>query len=148
MKTKYKTIGLLFGTLIIGVVVGMLLHATFLRGQFRKHIHKIRTEDGFIQRFEDLIQPTAEQHIQLEKILKKHFEEMDKQHEVFRALMDSLKTDIDSVLTEEQRQRLQKSMFLGRSKSPRRPPFSQTDFMKPPGGPPPGPPPKPPDSRK
>jgi septal ring factor EnvC (AmiA/AmiB activator) len=145
MKTKYKTIGLLFGTLVVGILVGMLLHATFLRSQFRKHIHKIRTEDGFIQRFEDLIQPTEEQRVQLETVLKKHFEEMDKQRDVFRALMDSLKADIDSVLTEEQRQRLQKNMFLERSKSPRRPPFPQHDFMEPPPG---GPPPEPPDNRR
>ena len=145
MKTKYKTIGLLFGTLIIGVVVGMLLHATFLRGQFRRHIHKIRTEDGFVQRFEDLIQPTEEQRVQLEKILKKHFEKMDAQHKVLRALMDSLRTDIDSVLTEEQRQRLQKSMFLERPKSHRRPHFSRHGFTKPPGLPPDSPP-EPPDS--
>jgi uncharacterized membrane-anchored protein YhcB (DUF1043 family) len=140
MKTRYKTIGLLFGTLIIGVVVGILLHATFLRGQFRKHIHRLRTEDGFIQRFEDLIQPTEVQRVQLEKVLKKHFEEMDKQHEAFRDLMDSLKTDIDSILTEEQRQRLQKSMFLGRPKPPRGQSFHRPRFMKPPGPPlePPG----------
>ncbi len=135
MKTRYKTIGLLFGTLIIGVVVGILLHATFLRGQFRKHIHRLRTEDGFIQRFEDLIQPTEVQRVQLEKVLKKHFEEMDKQHEAFRDLMDSLKTDIDSILTEEQRQRLQKSMFLGRSKLTRGPSFHHSRFQKPPDSP-------------
>ena len=143
MKTRYKTIGLLFGTLLIGIVIGMILHTIFLRGQFRKHIHKIRTEDGFIQRFEDLIQPTEEQRAQLEEVLKKHFEEMDKQHEIFRTLTDSLKTDIDHILTEEQRQRLQKSMFLGRPKPRHGPPFPPPDFMEPPG-----PPPEPPDSRK
>jgi septal ring factor EnvC (AmiA/AmiB activator) len=136
MKTRYKTIGLLSGTLIIGVVVGMLLHATFLQGQFRKHIHRLRTEDGFIQRFEDLIQPTEEQRVQLEKVLKKHFEEMDKQHEAFRVLMDSLKTDIDSILTDEQRQRLQKSMFLAKPKSPHGPSFRRPRFMESPGSPP------------
>jgi hypothetical protein len=143
MKTRYKTIGLLFGTLFIGIVIGIMLHTTFLRGQFRKHIHRIRTEEGFIQRFEDLIQPTEEQRVRLEEVLKKHFEEMDKQHEVFRALTDSLKTDMDYILTEEQRQRLQKSMFLGRPKPRRGRPFPPHHFMKPPG-----PPPEPPDTGK
>ncbi len=136
MKIKYKTVLLLLGTLVLGIVFGIMIHATFIRSQFRRQIRHIQTPIGFMHHFEKLIEPTEEQQIQFEKVLKKHFVEMEKHRTVFRALMDSLKTDIDSILTEEQRQRLQKSMFLERPKPPRGAPFPPPDFMKPPGRPP------------
>jgi hypothetical protein len=142
MKTQVKTASILLGTFLAGGILGFVLHGTLIRKDFREHALRMRTPEGFIHRFEKVIDPTDEQRKEIRKLLRDHFEEMVQHQETFRSRMDSLKKDIDALLTEEQRERLKKDSLLERE--------PDRDSRKHGGRPPhpfdPPPPPFPPDS--
>lgn len=114
MKTQWKTAAVLAGTFVLGGVLGFVLHGTFIRSDFRRHVHHMRTPEGFIHRFERVIEPTDAQRKEIRKILRDHFQDMMKHQEQFQARMDSVRQDIDALLTEEQKQRLKHSPLLER----------------------------------
>ncbi|NQT23876.1 hypothetical protein HQ585_00820 [candidate division KSB1 bacterium] len=123
MKTKMKTASILLGTFFIGGVLGFILHATFIRNDFREHALRMRTPEGFIHRFEKVIEPTDAQRKEIRKILNDHFQEMVQHQDEFRSRMDLVRKDIEALLTEEQKERLKKDSLLERdsnSKSRRR----------------------------
>ena len=48
MNTKTKTVGLLIGTLVVGMVLGAFLHSLFIRHTVKRMSHKWRKPDIFI----------------------------------------------------------------------------------------------------
>lgn len=147
MKVQIKSTLLLMGTLLVGIVLGMILHETFLVRHFQSRTHQMRDPQRFIHHFEEIIQPTDAQREEIKKILKKHYNKMMSERRIFEAKMDSLRTELESVLTEEQKVRLKNSHLLKQNRQPRRhfrkePPYphrpGHEPFMD---GPPPTPPP-------
>lgn len=144
MKVQLKSTLLLMGTLLVGIVLGMILHETFLEQRYHSRVRKMRDPQMFIHHFENIIQPTDAQREELKKILQKHYKKMMMERNVFQAKMDSLRTELESVLTEEQKARLKDSRLLKRDGPPRY--FRDKDGFPPPGpnidpfmeGPPPG----------
>lgn len=106
MKTRSKTILVLFVTLLIGMILGAQLHSIWMWHNFRRMTFRMRTPDGFIERFERIIEPTEEQREAIRKVLKKHHGKLIRFQKDFPAMMDSLRKDMDSILTEEQKARL------------------------------------------
>ncbi len=145
MKTQTKLASILIATLLIGMVLGFIGHGIFYRDQFKRRAQRMRTSEGFMQRFEQVIQPSDTQRVEIRKILKRHFEQMMQQQTTFRKNMDSFKKDLDSVLTEDQRKRLQESLMRDRPEQ-----FGRRSRHEHSRGPGEGPPPEgpPPDSLK
>jgi hypothetical protein len=117
MKTQTKLISMLIVTLLIGMVLGFIGHGIFFRDQFKRRAQRMRTPEGFMERFEQVIQPTDEQRTEIRKILQRHYERMMQQQNAFRESMDTFKKDLDSLLTSEQRERLQENLMKERQRS-------------------------------
>lgn len=116
MSTKATTTLVVLGTLVIGIVVGVLLGG-LLRQEREREIERMLPQRLFQSAMESIIRPTEEQRQALDKIVSKRFEQIAKireqyQTEVF-ALHDSLKSDLASVLSEDQLQRLEKHIARG-----------------------------------
>ena len=142
MTTKSKTAVLFSLTFITGLVLGGLIHSLFIAKTVNRMSHKFRSPDFFVERFDALLQPTPEQRIQIDKILRKHHREMMRLHELVPARFDSLKKELDAVLTDEQRSKLEKQFENMNRKPKMRPPHHMNDHKPgPPGEPPPPPPP-------
>lgn len=138
MNTQVKTILVIAITLVIGIVLGALIHGAVMENRIRDMAFRMRSDEGFMQRMEMIIQPDESQREAMRKILRKHFQRMSDYQEKFIVMMDSLRTELDSILTEEQRKRLERGPFRT---GPRRfgPPFGKErpwkgkdrPFMKP-----------------
>lgn len=113
MSTKSTTTLVVLGTLVIGIVIGVLLGG-LLREKREQEIDRMLPQRRFQSAMENIIKPTAQQRRALHKILSKRFEQIAKireqhQSEVF-AIYDSLRSDVASILTDEQLQRLETNL--------------------------------------
>ncbi|MBN2102529.1 hypothetical protein JW835_00645 [bacterium] len=118
MKTMTKTVVLLILTFVLGVISGAVLQGFLIRQHIKKFNRHMRTPEGFIERFERIIDPTDEQRKEIRAILEKHHQKMMQFHKEFPMHMDSLKTDLDSILTEEQKEKLKKMRPFIKKKQP------------------------------
>ena len=138
MSVKWKSVFIIVATLVIGILIGTFLAGPVLhRRAGRRHID--RGPEVFTQMMERVIRPTAEQEEAVRAVLEEHSARLEELHEDFRTrmvtTMDSLKADLDLLLTEEQKARLeerQRRLDRFMEKGPR--PGTK-------GAPPPGPPP-------
>ena len=116
MTTKVKTLIILLSTLVIGVAVGALASGA-LRDRREHEIHRMPPHHRFLRSMHEIIQPTEGQADALDNILdrrSKQLSELNERHqsEVF-AIMDSMRTELASVLTDEQRTRLETQLTMG-----------------------------------
>jgi hypothetical protein len=130
MQIHTKTALILFATLIIGLVLGALVSGPLLFHHLDGQIGP-RLSEHFVRRFEELIDPGEEQKNKVHSILENHaanFMEMHHRHRAeMETLMDSLHTELFSVLTDEERERLEES--LDRHRGFREgPPFRRRGF--------------------
>jgi hypothetical protein len=110
MKTRTKTILIITVTLIIGMIVGSVLTGTILRSyRFRDRIAHMRTQEGFVARFERIIKPNQVQKDKVHEILLEHFGRMESTSSKFftqmKILQDTLNMHIEPILTPEQKKR-------------------------------------------
>ncbi len=61
MNVKYKSILIISATLIIGMILGSVITASFLKNRAFNRIAEWRNERGFVNRIERIIQPDKEQ---------------------------------------------------------------------------------------
>jgi hypothetical protein len=142
MKTNTKTVLIIVATLLIGIIIGALGNG-FMVHRFARRTADARHRDMFVERMVELIDPAPEQEPVVRGILTRHAEEFSKLTDNFReetsALFDSLRSELDPVLTDEQKAQLEdRHQRFGRhSKRGGMPPRHE------PGeGPPPPPPPE------
>jgi hypothetical protein len=110
MSIQVKSTLIVLATLFLGVLIGILgsrwLHEA---PQFKPH--EMRDPGNFIEFNERLIQPTTAQRDTIRKILIKYysrFTELDRQHrEDLKAVLDSMRKELDPILTDEQRKRME-----------------------------------------
>ncbi len=146
MNMKVKTTLIIIATLIIGIIFGALLSRAYLHHRIRRAFVMV-DPNRFMPFFEQIIDPTPEQSDQIRKIIRKHANDVLEIRNDFEARMsssfESLQKNLDSVLTPEQKDRLEKMMRERRPRMRRdMPPFPRRD------GPYPEPPPKfPPDKK-
>jgi hypothetical protein len=130
MKTGTKTILIILITLIIGMIIGALVTGVFARHRVRR-FRSMREPGHLVARIERIIGPDESQREAVREILREHSEQFLEIHSQFEgemlALRDSLKKDLDPLLTDEQKARLERGPrhqgpFEGKGKRPG-PPF-------------------------
>jgi hypothetical protein len=131
MNMKVKTTLIILFTLLIGIILGVFIDRTIMRFQFRKRIAEVRQTRGITSIFERIIEPTESQSEAVEKILAKYSNRLhdlrEKSHLEMAAVMDSLRTELEPILTDQQKARLKRAMERMRDRRDRephpRPPF-------------------------
>jgi hypothetical protein len=107
MNLHVKTSIILIVTLLIGMVLGALLGGAFLRSRVKHRVERMRTPQGLAERMEKIIQPDDTNREAVREVLRKHAARFSEYHEGFAALADSLHKDLDPILTDEQKQRME-----------------------------------------
>jgi len=137
MKTETKTVSILIFIFILGILLGVVVDRTIVENQMKNRMRRFRNPGMIGHMLERVIQPTAEQRVKIEKILEKYSERMFKARqqamEDVAVTMDSLRKDLEPILTEEQKKRMEEHRmrfeFRGRGKGrypgPKGPPFGE-----------------------
>ncbi len=116
MTTKTKTALIVLATLIIGIMIGALGSGAF-RQQQEEKFERMPPDRRFFFFMKRVIQPTDQQREQFDRILAKYSEQISKLHEEHQnemlALYDSMRTELQSILTEEQRSRVEDLLAKG-----------------------------------
>ena len=124
MKTETKTAVIIVVTLIIGMAIGSLLPGAFIRHRTGRFM-AMREPEHLMGRIEDIIDPDESQREAVQEILHRHAERFHEIHSQFEAAMfalrDSLRKDLDSILTEEQKARLERGPTPPKHPRERRP---------------------------
>jgi hypothetical protein len=111
MKIETKTYFVIAITLVIGMILGSLITAGVVHRRARRFM-SLGHPDHLAARIESIIEPTETQRDTVHQILMKHsrqfLEVRDRFESQLLTLRDSLKKDLDPVLTEEQRERLER----------------------------------------
>jgi hypothetical protein len=132
MNVKLKSIIVIVSTLLIGMVLGSVITAAFVKNRAFDRIAEMRNERGFVKRIERLIQPDEDQKEKVREILVEHFDKMhllgEEMRITFKTMNDSLIKDLEPILHPEQIERFKKRMermkrFGGPPGKPHRPPF-------------------------
>lgn len=132
MKNRSKIILILFGTFLMGMIVGGLVNRTLTQHRIQKILSQ-RRPAAFADFFERILEPTPEQAPKIKRILDSHARENIKlRQDFFNATqnsLDSLLEELEPFLSDEQRARI--GDFLKRPPwgPPGRPPHSM--FMRP-----------------
>ena len=110
MNVKFKMSLIIIGTLLVGIVLGALLQGAIYRQKFENRLVRMRTPEGFVNRFYRILEPTPEQKPKVDRILRESFEQLEKQVRPpvtgVREILDSLKTQLAPILTPQQNERL------------------------------------------
>jgi Spy/CpxP family protein refolding chaperone len=113
MNIKAKTALIIISTLIIGIIFGALLSRAYLHHRIRRAFSMVNPNRSMTF-FEQTINPTPEQREQIRKIIQKHTKTVSELQKTLREGMESsfesLRKELDSVLTPEQKERLEKMM--------------------------------------
>lgn len=118
MSPRVKSILLIIATLLIGLVLGALVNARLAEKRIER-IASLRSERGFVQFIEDAVRPTDEaQREAIRDVLRRAGERMaahqERSRRQARALLDSTRSELAEVLTDEQMQRLDERFEAGR----------------------------------
>jgi hypothetical protein len=134
MNMKIKTTIILVFTLLIGIMLGVFIDRTIMRFHFQKRFDEARKARGITRLLEDLIRPDESQYETVKDILEKYSKRLhgqrEKSFQEMDVVMDSLRTELDQILTDAQKARLKKDMerMKGmRERGPMPPPPSPFD---------------------
>lgn len=130
MSTRGRAIGIIIGTLLIGVVIGALIVGPLVARYHFKRVADWRTPKGFAARLEEIIDPDEDQVDALRSILARYGHDFDEVASLHRSevkgMFDSLGAELDTILTDEQKERLERRRrHIG-------PPGQPRDLHKPP----------------
>lgn len=108
MTIQVKTTLILLGTLAIGIICGGLIIGAVSRSHMRAAMPF--GGDVFVNRWVEILDPDAEQKQAVEQIIERHaprFGETFARHrQEMQSLIDSLHQELDPILTEAQREQL------------------------------------------
>ncbi len=107
IQAKTKSVLILFSTLLIGALIGILLFGWFMRDRMRPIPHPRH----FVRSMERMLDPQTEEERQvLRAVLKRHGDRLrmlhDEHREALRVQMDSVRAELAPLLSEEQLRRL------------------------------------------
>jgi hypothetical protein len=124
MSIRLKTALILVATLVLGIIIGALGSIAFRRHQIRSTIADLRQRPSFLEYTMKIIQPTETQEDTVRAILEEHHQKLQNvsihQRQEMIALVDSMETRLQSVLTDQQMERLRQ-----RRQRRRPPPFGK-----------------------
>jgi hypothetical protein len=110
MSVRAKTVFIIVVTLIIGILIGTFVLVPPIAKHHFKRIASMRRPEGFIKGMEHVIRPSESQAEAVNEVLDRYsrqFDEInDRHHAEMTALMDSLRSDLTPILTDEQNDRL------------------------------------------
>jgi hypothetical protein len=125
MNMKVKTTLVILFTLLIGIILGVFIDRTIMRFQFRKRIAEVRQARGITSIFERIIEPTESQYEPVKEILAKYGKRLhdlrEKSHQEMAVVMDSLRIELEPILTDQQKARLKNEMERMKDRRDRRP---------------------------
>lgn len=118
MSPRTKSILLLLATLVIGLLLGALANGYLVRQRLDR-LGNLMTPDGFSARLEQVVKPTSEQQREaLRKVLEgaapKAIQIMRQSRQDMRALNDSVKAELEDILSGEQMARLEEHLRFRR----------------------------------
>lgn len=125
MKIQIKTALILVVTLLIGMMLGALIHGTVMRNRIKKTALGLRTPHSFTRRMEAMLDLDESQREAVEDILMRHHQRMTKYRLEVRVLMDSLQKELEPILTDEQKARLNRPPFFRGEPGRKPPPFGR-----------------------
>jgi hypothetical protein len=126
MKMETKTVLIVLSTLIIGMIIGALITGAFARHRIGRFM-SMREPGRLAAHVERIIGPDESQRDAVRAVLREHSEQFLELHSHFEdemlALRDSLRKDLDPILTDEQKERLERGPrhpgpFQGKGKRP------------------------------
>ena len=125
MSPRTKSVLLLLATLIIGLVLGALINGYFVRQRLAR-IGDFMNPAAFGGRIEEVVQPTSDEQREairrvLDSAAPRAVDIMRESRSRMRALNDSVRSELEDILTPEQMQRLDERMRLRRRRGPFRP---------------------------
>lgn len=111
MNARTRSTVILVGTLILGMLLGALLTNLYFERRVGR-MKALRTEEGFIRTYEDVIRPDeGPQKEKVREILRRsapRFQRTFEEHRSeFRRMVDSLHAELNPLLTPDQRGRLE-----------------------------------------
>ena len=110
MSPRSRAVVIVICTLLIGVAIGTLIVAPMLARHHFRRVARLRTTDGFVSRLEETIEPGPGQAEAVRGILTRYGKEFNRvtlEHRTeLSAMLDSMKAELDPILTEEQKERL------------------------------------------
>jgi hypothetical protein len=113
MNMKVKTSLIIIATLIFGMICGALLSRAYLHHRIRRAVVMVNP-NRFMPFLERVIDPTPEQREQIRTIIQDHAGEVLDIRRDFEKNMtssfESLRKELDSVLTPGQKKRLERSI--------------------------------------
>ena len=106
MTARTKSILLLLGTLLIGMLLGVFVHMLMVEDRIER-ITSLRSQAGFVRFMENMIEPTDDaQQKAIRDVLDETAEKLNVHHaesrETVQGVMESFRASLDSLLTEEQ----------------------------------------------
>lgn len=111
MNIKVKTYIIILTTFTIGILVGTLLDRTLMRYNYQHKLDRMRNPKGLFGMLNHIIEPDAAQSKEIREILQKRskqiFEHGEKSRMQMAVIMDSLHAEIEPLLSDEQKKRLQ-----------------------------------------
>lgn len=130
MNIKLKMAFLIIITLAFGIVIGAMINRTLSQNRIRNILAR-RSPVRFVASYERIIKPDPEQSRLIREVLNKHAKRISEIHkksrEELQSSLESMMEELNSILTPEQRKRLEKRRFPGR------PPFQLPFPSLPPG---------------
>jgi hypothetical protein len=113
MNMKVKTTLIIIITLILGIILGAMLNRAFMHLRIQRAFDAVNP-NRFVMILEHAIDPTPEQKKLIREILKKHAKKAEelrkKLDEGMTSSFMALQKELDSVLTREQKERLEKTV--------------------------------------
>lgn len=109
MSMKLKVTFIIVITLVLGIVVGFLLNRTYSQRRVRNILSR-RSPEFFVTFYERILEPDTKQSKLIREILDTHAKQVSDIRENFQeelqSLFESMKAQIDPILTPEQKERL------------------------------------------
>ena len=112
MNTKTKSILVLIGVLLLGIIIGALGSSLLRRNMWDERVSRFRTPEGFTERIIDRIDPDPDKRAAVKNILIEQHKKLTEKFEHTRVQMeahaDSVLLKLKPLLTEEQLKRATK----------------------------------------
>jgi hypothetical protein len=132
MNIKLKMAFIIIATLVIGIFIGALLNRIHTQNRIKSILSR-RNPGPFVASFEKIIEPDPAQRKLVRDILDRHAKRISeirtKSRKELKSSFESMMAELNSVLTPEQKERLEKRKFPGFPRFARLHPFP----MPPPG---------------
>lgn len=114
MTARTKSILLLLGTLLIGMLLGVFIHALMVENRIER-LTSLRSQAGFVRFMDKMIEPTDDaQREAIQAALEDAAAALNAHHtesrEALEGIMGTFRASLDSLLTEEQLEALNERM--------------------------------------